>query len=85
MTNAVTLEGLAAKLPAKIRLVAGFMRKGEEKARFSPLLVTLLGFTRDEQGYLVIKIDSPERVNPRRRALSPEAELAATVRRQKEL
>lgn len=62
-TNAEVLEGLAAKLPTTLRLIAGFSRCGD--ARFEGLTVTLLGFIRDKDNNLVIKIDSPSRVSKR--------------------
>ena len=62
-SNAEVLKSLVEKLPTKIKLVAGFTRNGEE--RFSSLQVMLLGFTRDAQNNLIIKIDSQSRVNKR--------------------
>jgi hypothetical protein len=57
------LAGLVAKLPTPLKLFAGFSRCGD--ARFEGLTVTLLGFTRDKDNNLVIKIDSPSRVGKR--------------------
>ena len=62
-TNASTLEELAKNLPVEIKLVAGFDHKGED--RYNGLHVVLQGFTRDDGNNLVIKIDSPSRVNKR--------------------
>lgn len=62
-TNATTLDTLKVNLPVEIKLVAGFDHKGD--SRFDPLHVVLQGFCRDDQNNLVIKIDSPSRINQR--------------------
>lgn len=62
-TNATTLEELKSNLPVEVKFVAGFDHKGEDK--FNALNVVLQGFCRDEQNNLVIKIDSPSRVDKR--------------------
>lgn len=62
-SNATTFDELSDSLPTEIKLVAGFDHKGD--SRFDSLHVVLQGFTRDDKGYLVIKIDSPSRVNKR--------------------
>lgn len=62
-TNASTLEELKTNLPVEVKIVPGFDRKG--KSEFDSLNVVLQGFCRDENNNLVIKIDSPSRVNKR--------------------
>ena len=62
-TNASTLEGLKSNLPVEVKLVAGFDHKGDDK--FNSLHVVLQGFCRDQNNNLVIKIDSPSRVDKR--------------------
>lgn len=62
-TNASTLEELKNNLPVEVKIVPGFDHKG--KREFDSLNVVLQGFCRDENNNLVIKIDSPSRVNKR--------------------